>query len=74
MAGNLAIRRQVSRRTAITEFAGALEAMMSPDRLADARARLVDPRPSKITDRDRPRAKALSESVSETRRYLEEAS
>lgn len=45
-----------------------------PDRLAEAGARLAEPRSSKITDRDRARANALSESVSETRRSLDEAS
>ena len=40
----------------------------------EARARLAEPRPSKISDRDRARANALSESVSETRRSLDEAS
>ena len=46
----------------------------SAERLAEARASFAEPRPSNISDRDRARAKALSESVSQTRQALDEAS
>ena len=46
----------------------------SPERLADARARVAEPRPSNISDRDRARAEALSESVNQIGQALNEAS
>lgn len=46
----------------------------SPQRLAEAQASLAEPRPSNITDRDRARAWALSESLRKTREALDEAS
>jgi hypothetical protein len=45
-----------------------------PGRLTEARAQLSKTRPSNVSDRDRDRAKALSESVSRTRQALDEAS
>ena len=46
----------------------------SQQRLDEARARGAAPRPSKVTARDRARAVALSDSVDQTRRALDEAS
>ncbi|MFN3214931.1 MAG: hypothetical protein ACE367_00370 [Acidimicrobiales bacterium] len=46
----------------------------SPQRLAEARARSSEPRPSNISDEDRARAEALSSSVNATGRALDEAS
>jgi hypothetical protein len=46
----------------------------SPQRLAEARSRAAEPRPSNTSDRDRVRAEALSESLSQTRRALDAAS
>lgn len=46
----------------------------SPERLAEAQASLAKPRSSNISDQDRARAKALSESVRRTRQALDEAS
>jgi hypothetical protein len=45
-----------------------------PERLAEAREQLSRPRPSNISDLDRDRAAALSESVNRTRQALDEAS
>jgi len=46
----------------------------SDERLAEARARAAETRPSNVSDSDRARAEALSDSVSRTRRALDEAS
>ncbi len=46
----------------------------SAERLAEARARTAESRPSNISDSDRARAGALSESVDRTRQALDEAS
>lgn len=46
----------------------------SPERLAAAQANAAEPRPSNISDRDRARAEALSESVKLARQALDEAS
>jgi hypothetical protein len=46
----------------------------SPERLAEARSCLGEPRPSNVSDRDRARAKALSDSINQTCQALDEAS
>lgn len=46
----------------------------SPERLAAAQARVAEPRPSNVSDRDRARAEALSESVNRTRQAVDAAS
>ncbi len=46
----------------------------SAERLAEARARAAEVRPSNLTDRDRARAIALAESVNRTSQALDEAS
>jgi len=46
----------------------------SDERLAEARARAAETRPSNVSDSDRARAEALSDSVSRTRQALDEAS
>jgi hypothetical protein len=46
----------------------------SPQRIVEAHARAHEPRPSNINDRDQARAEALSQSVTRTRRALDEAS
>jgi hypothetical protein len=46
----------------------------SEERLAEARARAAETRPSNVSDGDRARADALSESVHRTRQALDEAS
>lgn len=46
----------------------------SPQRLTEAGARLAEPRPSGISNRDRTRAQAISESLRETRRDVDAAS
>jgi hypothetical protein len=46
----------------------------SDERLAEARARAAETRPSNVSDGDRARAEALSGSVNRTRQALDEAS
>ena len=46
----------------------------SDERLAEARARAAETRPSNVSDGDRARADALSDSVNRTRQALDEAS
>ena len=46
----------------------------SDERLAEARARAVETRPSNVSESDRARAEALSDSVNRTRQALDEAS
>lgn len=46
----------------------------TPERLAQARARELEPSPLNITDRDRARAEILSKSMKRTRRKLDELS
>ena len=46
----------------------------SDERLAEARARAAETRPSNVSDSDRGRADALSDSVNRTRQALDEAS
>ena len=46
----------------------------SAERLADARARAAETRPSNVSDSDRACADALSDSVNRTRQALDEAS
>ena len=46
----------------------------SPERLAEARARAAEERRSNISEQDRARAKALSESLDRTRQALDAAS
>ena len=46
----------------------------SDERLAEARARAAETRPSIVSDSDRARAVALSDSVNQTRQALDEAS
>lgn len=44
------------------------------ERLAEARARELEPSPLNITERDRARAQVLSNAIKRTRRELDEAS
>jgi hypothetical protein len=46
----------------------------SDERLAESRARAAETRPSNVSDSDRARADALSDSVNRTRQALDEAS
>lgn len=46
----------------------------SDERLAEARARAAETRPSNVSDSDHARADALSDSVNRTRQALDEAS
>jgi hypothetical protein len=46
----------------------------SDERLAEARARAAETRPSNVSESDRARAEALSDSVNQTRQALDEAS
>jgi hypothetical protein len=46
----------------------------SDERLAEARVRAAETRPSNVSDSDRARADALSDSVNRTRQALDEAS
>jgi hypothetical protein len=46
----------------------------SAERLADARTRAAESLPSNVSDSDRARADALSDSVNRTRQALDEAS
>lgn len=46
----------------------------SDERLAEARARAAETRPSNVSDSDSARADALSDSVNRTRQALDEAS
>jgi hypothetical protein len=46
----------------------------SDERLAEARATAAETRPSNVSDSDRARADALSDSINRTRQALDEAS